>query len=158
MDATRPIIDIDGTAYSATPGRDLEHLIADLYASPPLAVVTGLAGGVMEVFGTATPLFAEDKWKVETEHWHIHSLVSVVHAVRFERGPGGHGGPGTEVLCIHLLDAGHEPLLRFFLTDRYDAAGRPIPARFARYEELKSRYGRDDGHAVVGCVNGVFQR
>ena len=48
MDTTRPIIDIDGTAYSATPQRDLEQLIADLYASPPLAVVTGLAGDMQK--------------------------------------------------------------------------------------------------------------
>ena len=54
--------DHHGTHYTATPRRDLESLIADLFASPPLAVVTGLAGGVMEVFGTATPLFAEDRW------------------------------------------------------------------------------------------------
>jgi len=109
------------TPYTATPRRDLERLLADLFASPPLAIVTSLAGGVMEVFGMATPLFAEDSWKVETEHWHIHSLVSVVRGVRFERGPGGHGGPGTEVLCIHLLDAGNTPLLRFYLTDINDS-------------------------------------
>ncbi len=141
------------TSYTATP-----RLIADLYASPPLAVVTGVAGGVMEVFGTATPLFAEDSWKVETEHWHVHSLISVVRGVRFERGPGGHGGPGTEVLCIHLLDAGNTPLLRFYLTERYDAQGRPIPERFARYEDLKRRYGKRDGQEVVMCENGTLQR
>ena len=144
--------------HHATPRRDLESLIADLFASPPLAVVTGLAGGVMEVFGTAAPLFAGDSWKVETEHWHVHSLVSVVRGVRFERGPGGHGGPGTEVLCIHLLDAGNAPLLRFFRTERYDAQGRPIPERFARYEDLKRRYGRRDGQEVVTCENGTLQR
>lgn len=143
--------------YTSTPQNDLESLIADLYASPPLAVVTGVAGGVMEVFGTATPLFAEDSWKVETEHWHVHSLVSVVRGVRFERGPGGHGGHGTEVLCIHLLDAANAPLLRFFLTERYDAQGRPIPERFARYEDLKRRYGRRDGQEVVTCENGMLQ-
>ena len=148
----------NGTHYTATPRRDLESLIADLYASPPLAVVTELAGGVMEVFGTATPLFAEDSWKVETEQWHVHSLLSVVRGVRFERGPGGHGGPGTEVLCIHLLDAGNAPLLRFYLTQRYDAQGRPIPERFARYEDLKRRYGRHDGYEVVACENGTLQR
>jgi steroid delta-isomerase-like uncharacterized protein len=85
----------NGTHYTATPRRDLESLITDLYASPPLAVVTELAGGVMEVFGTATPLFAGDNWNVETEHWHVHSLLSMVRGVRFERGPGGHGGPET---------------------------------------------------------------
>jgi len=147
-----------GTSSTATPRLDLEYLIADLYASPPLAVVTGVAGGVMEVFGTATPLFAGDSWKVETEHWHIHSLISVVRGVRFERGPGGHGGPGTEVLCIHLLDAGNIPLLRFYLTERYDAQGRPIPERFARHEELKKRYGKRDGQEVVTCENGTLQR
>jgi steroid delta-isomerase-like uncharacterized protein len=146
------------TPYTATPRRDLERLLADLFASPPLAIVTSLAGGVMEVFGTATPLFAEDSWKVETEHWHIHSLVSVVRGVRFERGPGGHGGPGTEVLCIHLLNAGNTPLLRFYLTERYDAQGRPIPERFARYEDLKRSYGRRDGQEVVTCENGMLQR
>jgi steroid delta-isomerase-like uncharacterized protein len=147
-----------GTHYTAMPRRDLESLIADLYASPPLAVVTELAGGVMEVFGTATPLFAGDSWKVETEHWHVHSLLSVVRGVRFERGPGGHGGPGTEVLCIHLLDAGNASLLRFYLTERYDAQGLPIPERFARYEDLKSRYGRQDGYEVVAYENGTLQR
>jgi steroid delta-isomerase-like uncharacterized protein len=147
-----------GPHSTATPPRDLESLIADLFASPPLAVVTGLAGGVMEVFGAATPQFTEDKWKVETEHWHIHSSVRVVRGVRFERGPGGHGGPGTEVLCIHLLDAENAPLLRFFLTERYDAQGRPIPERFARYEDLKSRYGKRDGQEVVTCENGTLQR
>jgi steroid delta-isomerase-like uncharacterized protein len=150
--------DHHGPHSTATPRRDLESLIADLFASPPLAVVTGLAGGVMEVFGAATPLFTEDKWKVETEHWHIHSTVRVVRGVRFERGPGGHGGPGTEVLCIHLLDAENAPLLRFFLTERYDAQGRPIPERFARYEDLKRRYGRRDGQEVVTCENGTLQR
>jgi steroid delta-isomerase-like uncharacterized protein len=150
--------DLHGTPYTAMPRRDLESLIADLYASPPLAVVTGVAGGVMEVFGTATPLFAGDSWKVETEHWHVHSSVRVVRGVRFERGPGGHGGPGTEVLCIHLLDAGNNPLLRFFLTERYDAQGRPIPERFARYEDLKRRYGTRDGQEVVTCENGMLQR
>jgi len=148
----------NGTHYTATPRRDLESLIADLYASPPLAVVTELAGGVMEVFGTATPLFAEDSWKVETEQWHVHSLLSVVRGVHFERGPGGHGGPGTEVLCIHLLDAGNAPLLRFYLTERYDAQGHPIPERFARYEDLKRRYGGNDGYEVVACENGTLQR
>jgi steroid delta-isomerase-like uncharacterized protein len=148
----------DELHYTPTPRRDLESLIADLFASPPLAIVTFLAGGVMEVFGTATPLFAQDNWKVETEHWHIHSSVSVVRGVRFERGPGGHGGPGTEVLCIHLLDAANAPLLRFFLTERYDAQGRPIPERFARYEDLKRRYGRRDGQEVVPCENGMLQR
>ena len=147
-----------GTPFTATPRRDLESLIADLYTSPPLAVVTGVAGGVMELFGTATPLFAEDSWKVETEHWHVHSFISVVKGVRFERGPGGHGGPGTEVLCIHLLDAGNTPLLRFYLTERYDAQGRPIPERFARYEDLKRRYGKRDGQEVVTCENGMLQR
>lgn len=145
-------------SYTSTPQNDLESLIADLYASPPLAVVTGVAGGVLEVFGTATPLFAGDKWTVETEHWHIHSLISVIKGVRFERGPGGIAGPGTEILSIHLLDAGSTPLLSFILTDRYDAQGRPIPERFARYEELKRRYGRGDGQEVVTCENGTLQR
>jgi steroid delta-isomerase-like uncharacterized protein len=144
--------------YTATPRRDLESLIADLFASPPLAIVTSLAGGAIEVFGTATPLFARDSWKVEMEHWHIHSSVSVVKGVRFERGPGGHGGPGTEVLGIHLLDAANVPLLRFFLTERYDAQGRPIPERFARYEDLKRRYGGRDGQEIVSCENGMLQR
>ena len=147
-----------GTSFTAMPRCDLEFLIADLYSSPPLAVVTGVAGGVMEVFGTATPLFAGDSWKVETEHWHVHSLISVVRGVRFERGPGGIGGPGTEVLSIHLLDAASAPLLRFFLTERYDAQGRPIPERFARYEDLKRRYGKRDGQEVVTCENGTLQR
>src|SRR6266704_1806014 len=120
--------DHHATPYTATPRRDLESLIADLYASPPLAVVTGVAGGVMEVFGTATPLFAEDSWKVETEHWHVHSLISVVKGVRF------------------------------YLTERYDAQGRPIPERFARYEDLKRRYGKHDGQEVVTCENGTLQR
>jgi len=150
--------DHHGKHSTATPRHDLESLIADLFASPPLAVVTGLAGGVMEVFGTATPLFAEDSWKVETEHWHIHSSVRVVRGVRFERGTGGHGGPGTEVLCIHLLDAGNAPLLRFYLTERYDAQGRPIPERFTRYEDLKTRYGKLDGQEVVTYENGMLQR
>src|SRR5437660_731186 len=138
--------------------RELQCLVADLFASPPRAIVTSLAGGVMEVFGTATPLFAQDSWKVETEHWHIHSSVGVVKGVRFERGPGGHGGLGTEVLCVHLLDAANTPLLRFFLTERYDAQGRPIPERFARYEDLKRRYGRHDGQEMVICENGKLQR
>jgi len=146
-----------GTPFTAMPRRDLEFLIADLYASPPLAVVTGVASGVMEVFGTATPLFAGDVWKVEQEHWHIHSLISVVKGVRFERGPGGIAGPGTEVLGIHLLDAGNTPLLSFILTERYDAQGQPIPERFARYEDLKRRYGKRDGQDVVLCENGTLQ-
>jgi steroid delta-isomerase-like uncharacterized protein len=147
-----------GTPYTATPRSDLEFLIADLYASPPLAVVTGVEGGVMEIFGTARPVFSEDSWKVETEHWHIHSLISVVRGVRFERGPGGHGGPGTEVLCIHLLDHENTPLLSFYLTERYDAQGHPIPERFARYEELKRRYGKRDGQQVLTCENGTLKR
>jgi steroid delta-isomerase-like uncharacterized protein len=147
-----------GTPFTAMPRRDLEFLIADLYASPPLAVVTGIAGGVMEVFGTATPLFAGDNWKVEIEHWHIHSLISVVGAVRFERGPGGIAGPGTEILSIHLLDAASNPLLSFTLPERYNAQGHPIPERFARYEELKQRYGKRDGQDVVPCENGILLR
>ena len=147
-----------GTLFTAMPRRDLEFLITDLYASPPIAVVTGIAGGVMEVFGTATPLFAGDSWKVETEHWHVHSLISVVKSVRFERGPGGIAGPGTEILSIHLLDATSTPLLSFTLTERYDAQGRPVPERFARYEELKRRYGKRDGQEVVTCENGTLQR
>jgi len=147
-----------GTSFTTMPRRDLEFLIADLYASPPIAVVTGIAGGVMEVFGTATPLFAGDSWKVETEHWHVHSLISVVKSVRFERGPGGIAGPGTEMLCIHLLDAASTPLLSFTLTERYDAKGRPIQERFARYEELKQRYGKRNGQDVVPCEDGIFQR
>ena len=149
--------DHHGTPFTAMPRRDLEYLIADLYASPPLAVVTGVAGGVLEVFGAATPLFAGDSWKVETEHWHIHSLISVVRGVRFERGPGGIAGPGTEILSIHLLDAASTPLLSFILTDRYDAHGQPIPERFARYEELKRRYGKRDGKEIVVCENGSLQ-
>src|SRR6266568_6179178 len=147
-----------GPHSTTTPERDLKSLIVDLFASPPFAVVTGLAGGVMEVFGAATPQFTGDSWKVETEHWHIHSTVRVVRGVRFERGPGGHGGPGTEVLCIHLLDAGNAPLLRFYLTERYDAQGRPIPERFARYEDLETRYGKLDGQEVVTYENGMLQR
>ena len=147
-----------GTPFTAMPRCDLEFLIADLYSSPPLAVVTGVAGGVMEVFGTATPLFAGDSWKVETEHWHVHSLISVVRGVRFERGPGGIAGPGTEILSIHLLDAASASLLSFILTERYDAQGHPIPERFARYEDLKRRYGKRDGQDVVACENGTLQR
>ena len=147
-----------GTPFTAMPRRDLEFLITELYASPPIAVVTGIAGGFMEVFGTATPLFAGDSWKVETEHWHVHSLISVVKSVRFERGPGGIAGPGTEILSIHLLDAASASLLSFTLTERYDAQGRPIPERFARYEDLKRRYGKRDGQEVVTCENGTLQR
>ena len=147
-----------GTPFTAMPRRDLEFLIADLYTSPPLAVVIGVGGGVMEVFGTATPLFAGDIWKVETEHWHIHSLISVIRGVRFERGPGGIAGPGTEILSIHLLDAASTSLLSFIFTVRYDAQGLPIPERFARYEELKRRYGNSDGQEVVACENGTLQR
>ena len=150
--------DHHGTPFTAMPRRDLEYLIADLYASPPIAVVTGVAGGVMEIFGTATPLFAGDRWNVETEHWHVHGLISVIRGVRFERGPGGIAGPGTEILSIHLLDAASTPLLSFTLTDRYDAQGRPIPERFALYEELKRRYGKRDGQDVVPCENGMLQR
>ena len=69
-----------------------------------------------------------------------------------------YGGPGTEVLCIHLLDAANVPLLRFYLTERYDAQGHPIPERFARYEDLKRSYGRRDGQEVVACKNGMLQR
>ena len=59
---------------------------------------------------------------------------------------------------IHLLDAANAPLLRFFLTERYDTQGRPIPERFARYEDLKSRYGGRDGQETVTCENGMLQR
>lgn len=147
-----------GVPYTAMPHSDLEFLITDLYASPPIAVVIGIAGGVMEVFGTSTPLYAGDSWTVETEHWHIHSRINVVKGVRFERGPGGIAGPGTEILSIHLLDAASTPLLSFILTDRYDAQGHPIPERFARYEELKKRYGKRDGQEIVVCENGILQR
>jgi MerR family regulatory protein len=84
--------------------------------------------------------------------------VTRVQTIRMYLGPGGIAGLGTEILSIHLLDAGSTSLLSYILTDRYDAQGRPIPERFARYEELKRRYGRGDGQEVVTCGNGTLQR
>jgi hypothetical protein len=44
------------------------------------------------------------------------------------------------------------------MAERYDAQGRPIQERFARYEDLKRRYGKRDGQEVVTCENGTLQR
>jgi hypothetical protein len=77
------------------------------------------------------------------EHWMLSMGPHAIREVYFQRGPDVHA-PGREGLEVFLYgpQAGHQ--LAFHFQHLYDEQGEPIAARFARWEELRAKYGGRD--------------
>jgi len=68
---------------------------------------------------------------------------AAVRRVRFVREPDGHA-PGHETLSVRFVGASNTATLRANFTPLYDEQNRPITTQFARWEELRAKYGGRD--------------
>jgi len=130
------------------PRNDIERLLQDMVASDNMefSVVSGghffsvglgsLARETLHCSGHA------DVWIASTSGLTIYAWPSNTKWVRFVRAPDPHA-PDRETLSIHLVGP-HGEALRGHFTPLYDAQGQPLAAPFARWEELRAKYGGQD--------------
>src|SRR5438552_2817054 len=85
------------------------------------------------------------------EQWQLFTKLDAIQRVRFARAPEGGCTrrpedqiPGEESLSVHLIGLNNEATLTFAFGHLYDQQKQPVPARFARWEALRAKYGGCD--------------
>ena len=139
------------------PRNDIERLLRDMVASDNMefSVVSnghffsvGLGGLARETLHCRCHA---DVWIAITSAWHLYAWPGNTARVRFARAPDPHA-PDRETLGIHLVGP-HGGALRGQFTPLYDDQGQPLAAPFARWEELRAKYGGQD---EVEVENGML--
>jgi hypothetical protein len=139
------------------PRNDIERLLRDMVASDSMVMGVVSPGRFFSVdlqgLSRETPRCDchADIWIARTSGWHLYAWTDNTERVRFVRAPDPHA-PERETLGIHLVGPSGEALRGHF-TPLYDEQGRPLPAPFARWEELRMRYGGQD---EVEVENGML--
>jgi hypothetical protein len=142
------------SATQTTPPRNgIERLLQDLVDSENVAfsVVSGdrffsahLRGSRKEALRCTCHA---DVWSIEAGPWTVHTWPANTQRVRFVREPDPHR-PAHESLSVQFVGPNGQSQLRAHFTPLYDEREQPLPAPFARWEELRANYGGRDEVAV----------
>jgi hypothetical protein len=84
---------------------------------------------------------------------------AAVKRVRFVREPDAHA-PEHETLSVRFVGASNAATLRASFTPLYDEQNQPIARQFARWEELRAKYGgrdevRVENATILACAEAV---
>ena len=146
-----------GTTETTQPHNDIERLLQDIAASPGVQLRVDSGDNVFIVWlaGETAPrcgCHAETWWTAGTDHWHLMAQFGAVKRVRFVREPDPHA-PEQETLSIRLVGANGASSLRASFAPLYDDQHQPLAAPFARWEELRAKYGgRDEVRVEEGML------
>ncbi len=83
-----------------------------------------------------------DIWIASTSGWRLYAWPENTVKVRFVRAPDPHA-PDRETVSIHLVGPNGEAMRGHF-APLYDDRGQPLAAPFARWGELRTKYGGQD--------------
>jgi hypothetical protein len=146
------------SAARETPGprNDIERLLRDMVASDSMEFSVVSRGHFFSV--SLGSLAREtlhcschaDVWIARTSGWSLYAWPDNTERVRFFRAPDPHA-PERETLGIHLVGPNGEALRGHFIP-LYDERGQPLAAPFARWQELRAKYGGQD---EVEVENGM---
>src|SRR5438128_2360916 len=129
----------------AGPNSDIGRLFQDLTDTGNVQLRVDSNDGVFIVWLASKIIprvgcHSETWWTLGTESWTMMGQFAAVKRLRFIREPDRHA-PGREVLTIRFVGTNGVSTLRADLTPAYDEHDRPIAAQFARWEELRAKYG-----------------
>lgn len=122
-----------------------EKLLQELLNMPDICCIVGNGGAVSEGFvDPSTVEYSElDGWAtIENGAWHIHFHWPSVQEVRFVEAPSICLG-GKISYSINYLSEGDQPLVRFSISNLYDADGNMEQAKHEQYMALKAKYSGD---------------
>jgi hypothetical protein len=93
---------------------------------------------------------------LDGEQWRLFTKLDAIQRVRFVRAPEGGCArrpedriPGEQSLTVRLVGPNDQTWLGFSFGLLYDEQKQPIAAQFARWEELRAKYGGQDELRVV---------
>ena len=121
-----------------------EELLRDLIAMPDICCIVGNGTAVSEGFvDPAQAAYSEsDGWAtVDNGSWHVHFRWDSVREVRFVEEPSFCLG-GKISYGIHYLTDDGTPVVRFAVSNPYDASGNLVTDKHERYLALKAKFGR----------------
>jgi hypothetical protein len=88
---------------------------------------------------------------LDGEQWGLFTKLDAIQRVRFVRAPEGGCArrpedqiPGEQSLTVRLVGLNDQTSLGFSFGHLYDEQKQPIAAQFARWEELRAKYGGQD--------------
>src|SRR5216684_3480087 len=87
-----------------------------------------------------------DWFRLEAEEWGLWSTLDTIKWVRFVR-EREHDDPERETLSVRLVGGNDGPSLACRFVRLYDEQKQPVPAQFARWEQLRAKYGGKIGRA-----------
>jgi hypothetical protein len=147
-----------GATTAVEPRNDIERLLQDMVGSRnvELSVASGDGFFSVHLAGMAkeTPRCDchQELWITETNGWTLYARLGDTRQVRFVREPDGHA-PERETLSVRLIGPNGGSLLKGSFKPLYDEQNQPIAAQFARWEELRAKYGgRDEVPVVAGAL------
>jgi hypothetical protein len=149
--------EMSATQETVGPGSDVGRLLQDIADSPSvqLRVDSGDNLFIVWLMGKNEAQYgchADQWWTAGTDRWHVMAKYGAIQRVRFVRAPDPHT-PERETLSIRLTGVGGSSTLRADSTPLYDEQNQPIAAPFARWEELRAKYG---GGNEVRVENGMM--
>jgi hypothetical protein len=138
------------------PRNDIERLLQEIAASDHVQFRVDAGDGLFIVWltGKNAPqcgCHADTWWTAGTESWHLMAQFAAVKRVRFVREPDAHA-PEHESLSVRFVGASNAATLRASFTPLYDEQNRPIARQFARWEELRAKYGGQDEVRVENAM------
>jgi hypothetical protein len=148
---------MSATQVVAGPDSDIGRLLQELAADPNVQLRVDSGDGLFIAWLSGKEIarsgcHADQWWSVGAEGWNLMALFGAVQRVRFVREPDAHR-PEREALSIRLAGGNGAATLSVSFTPLYDDQDRPLAGTFARWEELRARYGgRDEIRAENGTL------
>jgi hypothetical protein len=153
---------MNAATQTVAPRNDVERLLQDLAASESVRFRVDSGDGLFIVWltGEGSPqcgCHADTWWTAGTDGWHLMAQFSAVKRVRFVREPDPHS-PNHETLSVRFVGPNGGSTLRASFTPLYDVQDRPLAAPFARWNELRAKYGnRDEVPVENGALTGQLR-
>jgi hypothetical protein len=141
---------------STVPKHDIERLLQELTTSDNVQFRVDSSDGLFVAWlkGDRTPgpnCSPENWWATAAIDWHVMVKYGAIKQVRFVREPDSHF-PERDSLSVRFVGATPGATLRADFLPLYDDRGQLRAPVFARWEELRERYGV--GRDEVPVENG----
>ena len=146
MSATQEVIE---------PRNDVERLVQDILRSGIVRFSLSSGDGFFHVNLSdpgqeqAVCSCHHEQWIVRTASWTVSARLDNTQRVRFVRRRDPHH-PEREDLSINLIGPNGQTALSGYFGQLYDDPNRPLAAPFARWEELRAKYGGREEVLVLG--------